>query len=209
MAYSPFENMPFPLEDKDGKVVFQRVWQAGRYIGSAQINDIIIKIQPRFGNDWLIAILDDVSHLRLTEDERKKAKGSQDELMRRIFWHIWIKKFANADQYGLPRRTVKRTNQGVQIRGHLNARKSIFPFFTKRQVVSEYREKEIDDPICRIVYKAYDILVNRNINKTKVPSQIQDSLNCLYSHYHGHPISVSAHDYYDINYKSACSRCLW
>jgi hypothetical protein len=45
-------------------------------------------------------------------------------------------------------------------------------------------------------------LVKRKINKSKVPAQIQDSLNGLYSYYQGQPIGVSEHDYHDINYKS-------
>jgi 5-methylcytosine-specific restriction endonuclease McrBC regulatory subunit McrC len=120
--------------------------------------------------------------------------------MRIILWRLWLRKFAAADQYGLPRRVVKRVHQGLQIKGHLNVRKSLFPLFTKRQVVSEYREKEIDDTICRIVYKAYSILVNNKMNY--IPEQIQDSLNSLYSYYQGQLISVSEHDYHDINYKS-------
>ena len=72
----------------------------------------------------------------------------------------------------------------------------------KRQVVSEYREKEVDDAICRIVYKAYSILAQRDMRKSAVPSQIQESLNDLYSLYQGHPISVSPRDYHDISYKS-------
>lgn len=68
--------------------------------------------------------------------------------------------------------------------------------------VSKYREKDIDDAICRIVYKAYCILLNRKFNKTLVPSQIQDSLNSLYGYYQGQPVSISANDYKKLSYKS-------
>lgn len=199
LAYSPLENKPFPFKEGD-EVKYQQVWQAGRYVGSTTINKTTIEIEPRFGTIWLVSILEDLFHFKLTDSENQNGRGNLNKLMRIILWRLWLRKFAAADQYGLPRRVVKRVHQGLQIKGHLNVRKSLFPLFTKRQVVSEYREKEIDDTICRIVYKAYSILVNNKMNY--VPEQIQDSLNSLYSYYQGQLISVSEHDYHDINYKS-------
>lgn len=201
LAYSPKENKPYRWHTDDGEIE-RRVWLAGRYVGTAQIRDRSIEIQPRFGNLWLIHILDDIFHFLLTANEQKSDKGEYNELIRRILWQLWTRKFSAADRYGLPRLTIKRTHRGVQIRGRVNARKSIFPFFTKRQAVSEYREKDLDDTICRIIYKAYDILVNKKISRNQVPSQIQDSLNSLYKHYQGVPINISLQDYQDISYKS-------
>ena len=202
LAYSPFESTPFPFRIADDIFEKHRVWQAGRYIGSAQIDETIIEIEPRFGTEWLEYILNDVTHFKLVESGSEQNRTPINDLMRRILWHLWVRKFAAADQYGLPKRVVKRTQVGMHIRGHLNVRKSLFSLFTKREVVSEYREKDIDDTICRIVYKAYCILVNRKFNKTQVPSQIQDSLNSLYSYYQGQPISVNSHDFYGLSYKS-------
>ena len=202
LAYNPFETQPSSLKNKEGFYSDYRVWRAGRYIGTTQIGSSTIEIKPRFGNGWLEYLLADVFHFRLTKSENERDKSSWNELMRRIFWHLWVNKFTVANQYGLPRRTAKRINQVIQIRGHLNARKSILPFFMKRQVVSEYREKEVDDAICRIIYKAYSILVQRDMRKSAVPSHIQESLNDLYSLYQGHPISISPRDYHDISYKS-------
>ena len=202
LAYSPYETQPYPFEKEDDSFSYQRVWQAGRYIGTTQIDGCTVNIEPRFGNGWLEYLLADVFHFRLTKSENERDKSNWNELMRRIFWHLWVNKFTVANQYGLPRKTAKHIHQGIQIRGHLNARKSILPFFMKRQVVSEYREKEVDDAICRIVYKAYSILAQRDMRKSAVPSQIQESLNDLYSLYQGHPISVSPRDYHDISYKS-------
>ena len=201
LAYSPYENPPFIFHNENGKES-KWVWQAGRYVGSTKIGNNTIEIKPRFGIIWLKYLLDDITHFKLVPNEAKSDSGNLNELMRKILWHLWVRKFAEADQYGLPRSVIKRTHQGLQIRGHLNSRKSLFPLFTKRQIVSEYREREIDDSICSIVYKAYCILVNRNVNDTKVPSQIQDSLNNLYSHYQGQSIVVSTQDYHDVSYKS-------
>ena len=201
LAYSPFENQPLIFRN-NSSIETVRAWQAGRYVGSARIGDTIIEITPRFGEEWLKYVLDDIFNFKLTKSEDANNTGEQNPLMLRILWHIWVRKFAEADQYGLPRSTVKRIHQGIQTRGHLNIRKSIFPFFTKRQVVSEYREKEIDDTICEIVYKAYGILMNRNIKNPNVPFQIQDTLNSLHTHYKGKAISVTEQDYQDVSYKS-------
>lgn len=201
LAYSPFENQPLIFRN-NSSIETVRAWQAGRYIGSARIGDTIIEITPRFGEEWLKYVLNDIFNFKLTKSEDANDKGEQNPLMLRILWHIWVRKFAEADQYGLPRSTVKRIHQGIQTRGHLNIRKSIFPFFTKRQVVSEYREKEIDDTICEIVYKAYGILMNRNIKNPNIPSQIQDTLNSLHTHYKGKAIAITEQDYQDVSYKS-------
>ena len=203
LAYSPFENKQY-IWNENGNEIKKRVWQAGRYVGTTQIDNTTIEVRPRFGNGWLEYLLDDVTHFKVVESGSDANKNPHDlnDLMRRILWYLWVRKFASADQYGLPKRVVKRTHVGMQIRGHLNVRKSLFPLFAKSQVVSEYREKDIDDAICRIVYKAYCILVNRKYNKTQVPSQIQDSLNTLYGYYQGQPVSVSANDYNKLSYKS-------
>lgn len=201
LAYSPFENQPLIFRN-NSSIETVRAWQAGRYVGSARIGDTIIEITPRFGEEWLKYVLNDIFNFKLTKSEDANNTGEQNPLLLRILWHIWVRKFAEADQYGLPRSTVKRIHQGIQTRGHLNIRKSIFPFFTKRQVVSEYREKEIDDAICEIVYKSYGILMNRNIKNSNVPFQIQDTLNSLHTHYKGKAISVTEQDYQDVSYKS-------
>lgn len=138
LAYTPFENQPFPF--KSGDVIsYQRVWQAGRYVGSSQINDTIIEILPRFGKGWLEYILNDITHFKIVESgsEDNSSLFDLNDLMRRILWHMWVRKFASADKYGVPKHVVKRTYIGMKIRGHLNVRKSLFPLFTKGQVVSK------------------------------------------------------------------------
>lgn len=201
LAYSPFETLPFTFL-KDEKIVEQSVWQAGRYIGSTQINGTTIEIKPRFGTSWLAHLLDDIFHIQITKSGESLKEKFWNELMRRVLWSLWVKKFAAADKYGLPRKTVKQNHRGINIRGRLNTYKSIIPLFTKRQVVSEYRERELDDSICNIIYKAYSILVKRKYNKTKVPPQIQDTINSLNGHYQGRVVSVSTRHYQDISYKS-------
>lgn len=195
LAYSPLESLPFD----DGT----RAWFAGRYIGTSFIDNNVITIEPRFGMNWLINLADEVFHFRYINDNSKNnTEGKLNELYKRLFWSIWTRKFAEADIYGLPRQTVKHTQTRMQIRGRLNAYKSIIPLFTKQKVVSEYREKELDDGICRIIYKAYDLLARNSKINIQPPQQIQESINTLYSRYHGEIIKVTEHDYQSISYKN-------
>ena len=66
LAYSPFENQPLVFR-KDNDVETVRAWQAGRYIGSAKIGDTIIEITPRFGEEWLKYVLNDIFNFKLTK----------------------------------------------------------------------------------------------------------------------------------------------
>lgn len=198
IAYSPYENRPFTFVDGSSS----RVWQAGRYIGEAVIDDTKVTIIPRFGERCLLAMLDEVCHFKFVDSDSRQGAGKDwNDIVQLIVRYLWIQKFVYADKYGLPRLTVKRQQQGLQIRGHLNVRKTIIPYKVKGEMVSEYREKEIDDCICKIVYSAYNILAKGGISRSLIPSQIQDSLNGLYSRYHGQLCSVDESEYKTIRYK--------
>lgn len=190
-------------------------WTAGRYVGEISVTYMSslrkdarketckIVIHPRFGTPFLCHMLEEIYNFKMPESVSSQAKGDiWNKFYQLILRQLWIAKFAKADKYGLPRQTVKRTHQGMQIRGHLNARKSILPFFTKKEVVSEYREKEVDDMIGRIVYKAYDILADKETGLRNLPPQVQESVNDLFSRYHGEQIKITEHDYQSIRYKS-------
>ena len=191
---------------------FQRCkeWTAGRFVGEASFklegkNKVIrLVIKPRFGTQFLVHMLEVINNYRLPESIMKLKDGDDwNNIYQLILRYLWLAKFSKADRYGLPKQTVKRTYDGVQIRGRLNVRKSIRPYFLKKEVVSEYREKEIDNTIGRIVYKAYTILSDKKNGLTNIPPQIQDSINDLISRYKGdHQIKISEREYLSINYKS-------
>lgn len=201
-------------------------WTAGRYVGETTIipteDDILsyckdiqkelktyikapirLVIHPRFGTPFLCHMLEEIYNFKMPESAMWHGEGDiWNKFYQLILRQLWIAKFAKADKYGLPRQMVKRTHQGMRIRGHLNVRNSILPFFTKKEVVSEYREKEVDDMIGRIVYKAYDILADKETGLRNLPPQVQESINDLYSRYHGEQIKITEHDYQSIRYKS-------
>ena len=197
---------------------FQKVpnWTVGRYIGEMVVNlpkeniknarkdqTVRLSIHPRLGTKFLIHMIEEIYNFRILESTKKQDKGNTwNNIYQLILRQLWVAKFAKADKYGLPRKTVRRTHQGMQIHGHLNVRKSLVPFFTKKNVVSEYREKEVDDVIGRIVYKAYDILADKKTGLTGLPPQVQESINDLYTRYHKQQIKVTDHEYLNIQYKS-------
>lgn len=209
--------------EEDNKLVYRPYesfsrnasWTAGRYVGEMSVSCMSstyknarkesykIIIHPRFGTHFLCHMLEEIYNFKMPESAMQNGEGVVwNKFYQLILRQLWIAKFAKADKYGLPRQTVRRTHQGMQIRGHMNVRKSILPFFTKKEVVSEYREKEVDDMIGRIVYKAYDILADKETGLRNLPPQVQESVNDLYSRYHGEQIKITEHDYQSIRYKS-------
>ncbi len=197
LAYGPMDIEPWHFEDGP-----KRVWRAGRYIGTAKIGNDTVEIVPRFGKGWLYYLADELFHFRKVKSKTIANNGPWNELFRRLFWHIWLRKFAEADKYGLPRHTSTHTHKGMQIRGRINVQKSFLPLYRKGEIVSRYHERELDDSICRIIYKAYDILVRDQLGDAGIPPQIKDSINALYNHYHGQIIQIPEHDYQSINYKN-------
>ena len=197
ILYRPYESFTHSKE-----------WTAGRYVGeiTLEINKkkkYRLVILPRLGTQFLVHMLEGITNFKMPESLTKHKEGDVwNSLYQLILRQLWVAKFAKADKYGLPRHTIKRVHQGMQIRGHLNVRKSILPLFTKNEVVSEYREKEVDDTIGRIVYKAYDILADKKTGMTNLPQQVQDSINDLSSRYHGQQIKVTEQEYKKIQYKS-------
>lgn len=197
ILYRPYESFTHSPE-----------WMAGRFVGEMFLvipkhGKIKLRIEPRFGTPFLCHMLEEIYNFKMPESAMQNGEGVVwNKFYQLILRQMWIAKFAKADKYGLPRQSVKRTHQGMQIRGHLNVRKSILPFFTKKEVVSEYREKEVDDMIGRIVYKAYDILADKETGLRNLPPQVQESINDLYSRYHGEQIKITEHDYQSIRYKS-------
>lgn len=210
ILYRPYESFTHSSEWMAGRFVGEMVVTVAKKdfnesTGSKSRNNVKVKlvIKPRFGTTFLCHMLEEIYNFKMPESAMRHGEGVVwNKFYQLILRQLWIAKFAKADKYGLPRQTVKRTHQGMQIRGHLNVRKSILPFFTKKEVVSEYREKEVDDMIGSIVYKAYDILADKETGLRNLPPQVQESINDLYSRYHGEQIKITEHDYQSIRYKS-------
>jgi len=198
-----------PEKDEDSPIVELRegIWYAGRYIGQCWIdNKYHIQIEPRFGKDldFLLMLLEDVYNIKLRNSTNDGASQQKwDELMRLVLYTLWVFKFARADRYGLPRKTVQRTCQGNKIRGHLNLRQSVKTLFTRREVVSQYYERDYDDSMCKIIYHAYRLLRKRKAQFpiSQMPKNVEESIHQLDAHYRQQDLTVSPRDYQSIIYK--------
>lgn len=204
LAYSYVENKPFTFKEKGSQITeYKRVWQAGRYIGEAVIDGVKVSIIPRFGKEFLFAMLGELYHFHLLNSESRGEinKKEWNELMRLIMNHLWIRKFSLANKYGVPCRTELHSQQGLQVRGHINIKKSLRLYAIKKQIVSDFREKENDRLICSIVYRAYKILSRKSIERSVIPPDVQDVINTLITCCKNQDFVISESDYKSIDYK--------
>lgn len=210
----------------DGEI--QTQWWAGRYIGLAKIavgkQQYEISIRPRFGQFFLLAILEDLYNIKVARHDGEIDLSNVwfSSLLNILRRRIWVDKCAMANRYGLPRKNEKREHQGVVLRGALDVGRTIMPWMMKREVCTNVYEKTFDDNICRIVYEAHRIL-SKNVIENKVgssrqrkknnqrsnvnigfsmPSIVQDTINTLNSQYKGTAFNLTEADYQRICYKS-------
>lgn len=212
--------------------VLQTRWWAGRYIGIAKISipkeksiaQIDISIRPRFGQSFLLAILEDLYNIKVGSHDGKVESSNEwfSSLLNILRRRIWVDKCAKANRYGLPRVNVKRGYQGVTMRGALDVRRTIMPWLMKKEVCTNVYDKTTDDSICRIVYEAHRIL-SQNIIENKVgrgrrkkslpqpsasgvgfamPPTVQDTINTLNNQYKATAFSLTEADYQRLRYKS-------
>ena len=210
---------------------YETKWWAGRYIGLANIQvkkgkgmkDVQVSIRPRFGENFLLKIIEDVYKIRKPQNNADSFNISSDEwfsaLLNLLRRKMWVEKCAKANRYGLPRISVRCEHQGVNIKGTLDVRRSIMPWMMKTEVCSYAYEKTLDDKMCQIVYEAHRIL-SRNVidnrvgskrKKTKgttlttsfhLPPAVKDTIDALNNKYKGKSFNVTENEYHRIRYKS-------
>lgn len=212
--------------DKSAEPMTQ--WWAGRYIGIARLrvpintatHQIDISIRPRFGETFLLAIIEDIYNIKVFIQNAKDSTSIEwfSSLLNILRCRMWVDKCAKANRYGLPRTNVKREHQGATLRGALDVRRTIMPWLMKQEICTNTYEKTLDDNICRIVYEAHRIL-SRDITTAKkkkdkqtaninvglgfsMPSTVQDTIDALNSQYKGSSFDLTENDYHRIRYKS-------
>ncbi len=206
----------FYHETGEGKNL-QTLWCAGRYIGLANIGDIQISIRPRFGEGFLLKVLEDVYNFKYSKNNSDIIQSFSNDWFSSILnilqKKIWMDRCAIANRYGLPRKCVKRIHKGTVLRGAIDVRRTIMPWLKQKEIVSTTFEREFDERICRIVYEAHRIL-SRNVTKKKekgsriessnseIPQIVKDTINALNNEYKGTIFNITETDYRRINYKS-------
>jgi 5-methylcytosine-specific restriction enzyme subunit McrC len=174
-----------PLAEYDYK---QHQWRAGRFIGEANFDfqgqNYHITIKPRFGEDVLLKMLEQIFNIRISPSQTKSQNDSDwQHFIKRLIAIIWVQHLANANLHGLPRKTVKRQYQGIQVRGRIDVRKSSQPLKTKSELVSHSFEKAIDSDIISIVHEAYHILktdFDLGSSQLNLPDSAQTALNQIF-----------------------------
>ena len=158
-------------------------WFAGRFVGEAIFRHhqqyYKITIKPRFGESFLFTMLEEIFNIRITNSASSQKKNHEwQHYIKRIIAFIWIQKLANANLHGLPKKHIKQTHKGQTIRGRMNVRKSILPYYQSDELVSNYYDKQIDNDIAQIIQQAYQILkANFYIGKINIPDSAQEALN--------------------------------
>lgn len=211
---------PYRFDNEESTI--QTLWWAGRYIGIAHVDGCEISIRPRFGNAFLLNILEEILNIKYVNQDGTLTEMSNEwlgNLLNLVKRKMWITKCAEANRYGLPRINIKRKHQGVSLKGALDIKHTLLPWKQKQEVVTHAYEKVLDDHICKIVYEAHRILSKnviqnkggkkgtkdigiQNLVGTSIPPIVQDTINALDSNYKGSYFDITEADYQRIRYKS-------
>ncbi len=181
-------------------------WRAGRFVGEAIFNhnktDYKITIKPRFGEKMLFRMLEEIFNIRITTSASETSKSVDwQHYIKRIIAFIWLQKLANANLHGVPKTQIKREHKGEAIRGRLDVRKSMKPLHRSNEVVSTFREKQIDSSIAQIIFQAYNILkADFEIGKINIPDSAREAINQIHTAVQNRT-HISESDYKNIRYK--------
>ncbi len=155
-------------------------WLANRFVGKINFkylkSDVHVDIQPRFGSIFLTKMLEYIYNIQLP-------KSFSDQVNCEEFWIkeligiIWLKQLGDANKFGLPRVKKKEHHRGLTIKGRLNIKKSVKPYFNNKQVVSDFSSKYFDETISQILFQTYRILFQNFI--TKPSDSAQDAISHL------------------------------
>lgn len=181
-------------------------WCAGRFVGEAIFShnqtDYKITIKPRFGEKMLFRMLEEIFNIRITSSASQTSKSIDwQHYIKRIIAFIWLQKLANANLHGVPKTQIKRQYKGQAIRGRLDVRKSLKSLHQSNEVVSTYREKQVDGHIAQIIFQAYQILkADFEIGKINIPDSAREAINQVHVVVQS-KVHLTESDYRNIKYK--------
>lgn len=185
-------------------------WYAGRMVGESTFTfenkQYKLRIEPRFGHIQLFRMLEEIYNIRLTDSQSAIGKHVDYQvLIKRLIAFMWMSMLAKANKHGVPRNNVFRSHKGSIIRGRLHARKSMISYFTENQVVSEYREKEADQKVVKILNRAYEILMlEYGLAKIRQPIAAKNAIEQIKSSVKSYNF-ISERDFQSIRLKSIYS----
>lgn len=162
-------------------------WYAGRFIGEAifEFNNTKYKIiiNPRFGNNQLFRMLEEVYNIRLPHSKNNFEKQNQYQyLIKKLIAFLWLNLLSKANKHGIPKNNTIRFYKGTSIIGKLDIRKSILSLFTEEKVISKYHEKTPDKTITNILKSAYRILKTEySLTNDMISMSSKNAIEQLYS----------------------------
>lgn len=181
-------------------------WWAGRLVGEAaflyQEKNYKIIIKPRFGEMFLFRMLEEIFNVKLAETNNSLMRNNDFQfLIKKLISFLWLNMLAKANKHGLPRHTISKVHKGQTVRGRIDIPRTIKPYYTTAEVVSNYREKESNEVISQILFQAYSILIKNYLLGTfNFPNNAKDAIIQLES-MQFHVRRISQHEYKSIKYK--------
>ncbi len=180
-----------------------KTWKTGKFIGKAIFEynkkPYEIEIKPRFGENHLLYMLEDIFNIKLFD---KLGSNYKEEVwLKTIIAKIWLRQIAKANKFGLPKENIKKIDRGYIIKGKLDIRRTIIPFYNKNEIVSKYTTKEYNKTILQILNQT-KIILKKHLKQ--IPESVIDvfdtlnSLNILKK-------NISKSEYKKIKYKSIYS----
>ncbi|NPA45313.1 MAG: hypothetical protein GXO49_07255, partial [Chlorobi bacterium] len=130
-------------------------WVAGRFVGEASFfhnnQEYKVTIKPRFGENFLLRMLEEIYNIRITKSENSQKQTDEwSHYIKRIVAFIWVQKLANANLHGVPKIQIKKQYKGATVKGRIDIKKSIIPYYSSNEIISTNREKHIDNTIAQI-----------------------------------------------------------
>ncbi|MFD1014409.1 5-methylcytosine restriction system specificity protein McrC [Winogradskyella rapida] len=179
-------------------------WRTGRFIGKLFFNynnqDYCFEVVPRFGNASVMHLLEEIFNIKLAQcNSSNKLEGNvQNELIKKLISFIWVKQLSKANVHGLPKNKVKKEYKSLTVKGRIDIRKSVLPIYNENQMVSTLIEKQVDQTIIAILYKAYRILCkNYFLSQNMLTDAVKKVVNSSSSY---NRISVTTNQYNNIKY---------
>lgn len=162
-------------------------WYAGRLVGEATFhyNDRLykIKINPRFGSFHLFRMLEEVFNVRFSDSRTLLSRKADFQyLIKKIISFLWLNLLAKANKHGLPKHNVNREHRGSTIRGRLNVRQSTKPLYIEKQLVSNNREKFLNETVTQILRQAQTVLLREYyLGSFNISANAKDAITQLSS----------------------------
>lgn len=185
--FQTFHFAPDYISTDDEKLIefdyLQKVWKAGRYVGEMEFHyknqPYKLTIKPRFGEIFLFRMLEEIYNIKILPSQTKESSSTDwQNYIKRIVSFIWLHKLAACNRYGIPKQNFIQEHKGTPVKGRLNVRKSVLPYYINSEVVSESPVKREVEIVSRILWQANRILVRHfDMGIFKMPDAAKDAMD--------------------------------